>query len=266
MPIAPNPTIAIICRGLVLTSVKDGESFADIGAFKASPCHRAVITVKKVPSAGEEETVFHFEALDADLLFHLKVEKTTRSSIQRYMPGGFVRGHDDNDENDFRWFVDIDTDLHPDLRPQPDDTKVGPILRVNSALFYAESLTTGKMKIKRGAGQPEDFGRVAQTVGANIYFDQLHSKAVLMRGDEVLLTIDACDAVKGTTYVIEFDCECDDNSGRSDFDTIYTALKDLPAEKQVTFEGVLIPGIQAEVGTNPQVYCYGANTGQPISH
>lgn len=254
----PNPTIEIIFKGLVISAIKGGNELAEIGALVASPCHRATLKVIRHAPGEEDQTIHRF---DPDTRISLKVENTSRSKIETYQgQEEFIRKEGKGDKNDFRWYADVDT-LHPDKQYTPKPDSIRPIFSVNSALFYTHDKTPAGMKFKKDGGAEEEFGHTALEIGANVYIDGLHSKAVLRADGEKLLTIDASDVVKGITYKIEFDCLCLQPNGEkpseSDFPAVYEAMEpDTPNNEQVEFIG---PPAGIGPSANPQVFCIGVN-------
>lgn len=253
-----DPTIKIIISGLVVSAIKDKNDFAEIGALVDSRCHKARLKVRKRAPGVPEKTIHRF---DADKGISLLVEKTSRTKVETFEgAASFDRLTGSGDERDFRWLVDIEIDLHQGREYTPKKDSLNPIFQVQKALFYTDERSEQRMMIKRGLDKSKLFGKTAEIVAANVYLDQLQSKAVLMADGEEILTIDASDVVQGIRYTIEFDCTCPGiTPDVSDFSAVYAAIiPDTPDTEQVTFIGeddaaAVVPA------ANPIVMCIGGN-------
>lgn len=259
--IPEDPTIKITISGLVVSAIKDQNDFAEVGALVDSRCHKARLKVRERAPDGSEKTIHRF---DADKRIMLLVEKTSRTKVETFEgAASFDRLTGSGNERDFRWLVDIETDLHEGKEYTPKKDSLNPIFHVQKALFYTDERSEKRMMIKRGLKAPTLFGKTAEIIAANIYLDQLQSRAVLMADGEEILTIDASDVVQGIRYTIVFDCTCPGiEPNVSDFNAVYAAIApDTPDDEQVTFSGEE-DSTPVEPGANPIVMCIGGNIGR----
>lgn len=256
----PRPKIVVFFSGFVITRIKAGNPVAEVGAHADSDCHQPKISVKKITASGPrslENLVF-----DIDKDIELKVEQTTRTKIEEFpldpnVRKSFDRKAGTGDPDDFRWFVDLDTDLFKGENLTVTPGKLKPIFRINNAVFYTATRTKAPMKIKRpGTGELVPFGLAAEQIAANIYFDKPESKAVLRNGISEILTIDQTDP--GASYLIEFNCECHRQIQVSDFPLVYDVIgSKLPDDKKIDFQGEKkLSGSFAECCEVP---CFGGN-------
>jgi hypothetical protein len=255
----PDPKIRIIFQGFVITRIKKGNATAEVGALKSPNCHSPKITVLKKNARGSLRVVENL-VFDITRDFELKVEKANLAGIDTYTKGGeqFDRNNEANDPNDFRWFINLDTDLHKADEFTIIPNKLSPVFRLNEAIFYTESLTFGPLKIKRKNTAPQPFGKAAETISAIINLDN-ESKATLRNGINDVLVIDGAE--NGTSYTIIFNCECHESVQESDFPLIYEVIQlkdDADKKKEIDFVGEplsLVPG------SRPEVPCFGGNFG-----
>ncbi|MGA9772209.1 MAG: hypothetical protein WBV94_24470 [Blastocatellia bacterium] len=262
MAIASDPTIQIVFKGLVLAAITEGNPFAEVGALIDSPCHKAKLTVtKKTPGAADEK----IQVPDGSSRISLEVKKTSRKKIETYKGlAKFYRAGSTGDPNDFRWFVDVETDLHPDRQYKTKKGRIKPIFRVNNALFYTRKRFEDTAELRLGEANKKNFGKLADEIAANIYLDTPESVAVLTIDGVIKMRADASDVKKGIRYVIDFDCHCGPpppHSTISDFNTFYKALTpDTPQNKQVRLTKKPRPVQPGEIvhPFNDQVGCHGA--------
>ena len=255
----PNPKIKVLFQGFVITRIKDGVSPAKLGALGTSDCHKPKISVLRITEDRQMHAVENL-VFDINEDIWLDVENTGLTTVQEYIRGNdnnvrdFDRKADVGDKNDFRWFIDLDTLFEGDA-PTVSFDKLKPVFHIDKALFYTESRTIGKMKIKRGNNQPELFGRTAEQIAANIYFDRDDSKAVLRNGDKTVFTFDAAE--KGTTFIILFNCECHEEIVQSDFPLIHEVIGgNLPSDKKLDLIG---EDLRPQFANTPEVPCFGGN-------
>jgi hypothetical protein len=256
--IPSDPIIKVIISGLVVSAIKDKNDFAEIGAIVDSRCHKARLKVRKRAPGVPEKTIHRF---DPDKSVSLIVEATSRTKVETFEgTASFDRLTGSGDERDFRWLVDIETDLHQGKEYTPKKDSLNPIFQVQKALFYTDERSVQKMMIKRGLSDPVLFGKTAEIIAANVYLDQFQSKAVLMADGEEILTITASDVVQGIRHTIEFDCTCPAIvPDVSDFNAVYAAIKpETPVDEQVTFVGEDDAATVLPVA-NPIVMCIGGN-------
>jgi hypothetical protein len=259
----PNPTIKVIFRGFIVTHIKDGEPAAQIGAFADDPCHAPKISVIKINADGQRAGIPSTFNLSQDIF--LDVVNTSRPDIQTFQKDNFNRNKrkspdQSDEEEDFRYFIDLKKDV---LKQTPfviDDTKLKPIFHIQQAVFYTRLCTGTRLVIKRPTGD-EDLGFAAEQIAARITLDQPNSKAVLRNGGQDILVTDATEAAQGISYLIDFNCDCNvartEPKLNSDFILVYqTMVNPPPANQQVDIHGVKVPGAR---GTNPQVLCTGGN-------
>jgi len=253
----PTPKIKVIFQGFVITRIKKGNAVAEIGALNSSKCHSPKITVLRLTTQGALRVVENL-VFDINQNIELRVEKEGQTRIDTYTKGAeqFDRNSADNDPNDFRWFINLDSDLHKEEEFTIAPNKLIPIFRMNDALFYTESLTRGPLKIKRKDKAPQLFGKAAESIAALVNLDN-NSRAVLRNGINDLITIDGAEA--GTRYTIIFNCECHESVQESDFPLIYELLQladNKDKQREIDFIGEplnLVPG------NRPEVPCFGGN-------
>ena len=257
-----GPTIRLTFKGLFLSFVQDGADFAQIGSVLGSPCHRPRLSVQKnraivdLPDLELEEDTF----VKNDI--KLEVTHTSQSKIAVFSQPGFNRVADAGNEKDFQWQIDLQKDIFAGKSFNLRKDQIGPIFQTNSGVFFTSKKTPGILKIKRSEDDVfQTVGRGAQVISADIQFDQILSRAVLSCDGKELLTIDACDVVKGNSYEITFDCECPripleaGENPEVDFPQVFNALQ--VEGDQPVFEGELPEAIPAD----PQVFCTGGGTG-----
>lgn len=259
MPIAElrpdKPKIKVIFTGFFLSRVKEGNPFAEIGASAdGEMCHRPRLKVYKSGDDGNPHRLLGLP-IDIDQNFQLKVENTSQENIGVFTKGNFKRAPD-HDENDFRWFPNL-VELFGGEFPIKEGA-LKPIFRINSAVFYAEEVTERPMQIKLANGSLEPFGKVAEHIAANVYFDQPESRAVLRNGTDDLLIIDQSEPTR--TYIIVFACDCQQAPTVSDFPDVFKVL-DVPLDKRlvVDFVGEPVPGLLLVGGQGGRVPCYLGN-------
>ena len=252
----PKPKIKIIFQGFVISRVKDGNSFADVGALNTSACHKPKVSIMKRDADGEINAIENL-VFDVNKDFEIKVENPFIEKIVAYRKETdannrpFDRRTGDGDENDFRWFINFDTELfNEDLTVI--HSKLQPIFRVNNAIFYTETRTKGKLKIARQGREPELFGRAAEQIAANIYFKH-NSKAVLKNGINDVLTIGPEDP--NASYLILFNCECHQDIGESDFPLVFDVITPRSGQR-LDFRG---ENVVSGPGNTPEVPCFGVN-------
>lgn len=266
MPITdlPRPKITVFFTGFVISRVNDGNAIAEVAALNTSLCHQPKVTVKKITLDGQMVGLEHL-SFDIGKDFDLKVENTTRTKIEEFpfdpaVRQAFNRSAGTGDENDFRWHIDLDTDLFKGENLVVAHEKLSPIFRINNAVFYTAIPTKGPMAIKRaGTLALEPFGLVAEAIAANVYFDQANSKAVLRNGISEILTIDSSDP--GTSYLVDFNCECHREIQVSDFPLVFEVIgSTLPESKRIDFHGdTVVNGSFVECCRVP---CFGGNLRQ----
>jgi hypothetical protein len=263
MPITDltRPKITVFFTGFVLSRVKAGNAIAEVAALNTSPCHQPKVSAKKITSDGQTVALEDL-SFDIGKDFDLKVENTTRTKIEEFPLDSkerkkFNRSAGTGDKDDFRWHIDLDTDLFKGENLVVAHEKLSPVFRINNALFYTAVRTKVPMSIKRpdiSALQP--FGLVAEGVAANVYFDQPNSKAVLRNGISEVLTIDSSEP--GVSYVIDFHCGCHREIQVSDFPLVYDLIgRMLPENKKIDFHGdTVVTGSFVECCRAP---CFGGN-------
>lgn len=231
----PLPTVQLLFRGLTSFWCADqAKKIMGVGFHCKNDHHRLKI-----------------EAFDKDCkrTFAYQVEKgeKIKFSIELTNPDNRVLGQpgalcfygnkggefhrDSGDEdNDFRWLVDIEKDLYAE-RIRPRSGVFWPRLYVPSGLFFTLAKTKSKFQ-KIAKNQPaQDFGNIAKAMGANLYSEPDGLVTLKWNTQEVTL-----NQGPGTTYV-DFSNECfkdgehckwfpdsDDEEKRSDFHLNYKAF------------------------------------------
>jgi len=245
-----DPKITIIFQGFVFTRIRHGAAEATLGALKSSQCHQPKITINKKAADGAETPLVLPNQIVPDDNFSLLVENTTSSGIRIFQMDDepFNRLDDENDRNDFRWFLDLEA-----LQGAPvvrDETKLFPIFTLNNGLFHTFTRSPGEVRLKRkGRETTKRFGRFGLEVGANIYFDQPNSRAVFKKGNQEILTVEAASEF---TFVINVDCNCHQNEDISDFPLVYEVAKDVPEGERLDFIG---DPKRTGFDRNPEVFC-----------
>ncbi|MEN3335450.1 MAG: hypothetical protein V7641_4815, partial [Blastocatellia bacterium] len=143
IPFGPieTPSIKVIFRGLIISSIHPGTDPAMIGALdpakiKDAACHKPIIHLYEIDTHGvTTERKIDFP-LDVD--YELTVDGET--NIQVFQRDPFTRLPDTgNDKKDFRWFVDLG-DLHG-FPIKIDQTKLKPRFFLNNAVFHVSDLS-----------------------------------------------------------------------------------------------------------------------------
>jgi hypothetical protein len=270
----PDPTIEIIFRGVIITHIIDGRRGAQLGAVKDAPCHEPKIRVIERSPDGTQEEIADTSKFNLEEDIFLDVENTRLTRVWTFQrketkDSRFDRFNEREDKNDFRLHIDLERDIYKGKQPAVDKSMLGPVFSVQSAIFLTRQRTDKKLAIQRRDGTLTPLGFAAQEIAAQVSLTQLHSKAILRNGSNVLLTVDACNVVRGSRYVIEFDCECADTApvvsgaaaGKTDFSLVHNAVgKNLTEDERVDIVGEATDGGPVD----PQVFCMGGNTSQPL--
>ena len=280
VPTIPDPTIKVIFQGLFVAHLED--QLAQIGAITSGDkCHRPKITIAKLNNGVYVDEVNVARLLgiaenkfDQDLhLDVLDVEGTLQTGIHQFQnqENKFDRRKkEQNDEQDFRWFIDLENDIFKDPEKvlAVDKNQIEPVFRLQKGVFYTAELTEKPVEIKKGDNPAEPFGHVARVIAANIKLDQPHSTAFLKIGEQVLLKVTDADAANGITYEVMFDCDCPPLP-----ESLLAALPPLPSDFVSIFAAVgtnLDDGEKVnlkrddEGAFNREVICTGGHTGQAL--
>lgn len=273
-----NPTIEVIFRGLVVSHVIDGESVAQLGAVKGAPCHEARITVTEFHTDGTSDQLAETSAFNLEKDIFLDVENASKTKIYTFEraetdTNKFDRSADKENVNDFRFHIDFERDIYKNKTPTVDQTMIGPVFSIQSAVFFTQRRTDRIVNKVTKDGSSTAIGFAAQEIAARIKLDQPQSKAFLRNNGNIILTVDASSVANGKTYVIEFDCECDHTApkvsgaaaGRTDFSLVHNAVgKNLSEDEIVDIVEPKPTGPARGGPADPQVFCQGGNTRQPL--
>src|SRR2546428_548152 len=127
-----TPTIRVIFRGFVITRIADGAASAELAALRTSPCHKPKVKITEITPAGEPiertDLTDPEQGFDPMQGFELSVDNTSDETkgirVFQRDTEPFNRLDEENDNRDFRWFVNLpalfgkqltvdDTQLHP---------------------------------------------------------------------------------------------------------------------------------------------------------
>jgi hypothetical protein len=231
MPITerPTPEIELVFQGLIVTRIQDGSQQAEIGVLREALDHPLRIGLLKMTELGPD--VIPHENFDLTQDITIEVNGSTLSGIKTFTKDGFSREKPESDKNDFGWVIDLEGSEFFNGPLTVDPSKIEPVIRVNNAEFFAKDISKNKVDVASPGGTMISLGRVALTIGANIYLDQPGSSAVLKNGSKEILTMKRED---NTKYRIVFDCDCRNEGSTSDFSQIYQAVGvDIPPSERL---------------------------------
>src|SRR5437764_12760575 len=98
-----TPRINLIFKGLMVSCIKDGRDFAEIGLIHSATEHQLEITI----SIDGNDFALP-EDFDPKQDISLEVKNTSKSGIRVFTADGFNREAGVGNEKDFRWSVDIE--------------------------------------------------------------------------------------------------------------------------------------------------------------
>ena len=258
-----QPTIKVLFKGLIITHIKDREPLAQLGAVRNAPSHEPQITVTRINADGKK-TIAETKDFDLKEDIFLDVETTSASRIRTFQgKESFkkLRTTGPSDKHDFRLHVDFDRDLFDGEPVSVDPAEIGPVFTLQNAVFYTE-VPTEQIVDRFANGTKKAIGIVAEELGALVKLSRGRRTATLRNGIREIFKAVVGD---GSTYIIEFNCECPRpapvSAGAavnpdSDFELVYNAIgKDLPKSRRV-----FVRKRQLDPMHNPEVFCTGANT------
>lgn len=189
MPVRESSATALVrVRGLGIACFNDTKNRGEVALIRDTR-HTLSLRISKpvfVEEAGMDtvsyDDVITYEAIDPmDVSIEISgVGKSLISGYELFTEGNFDRLNGENDENDFRWIVQMESDeLHGqdlvknDALLEQNQNQVSRLF-IGNALFYTcevnENFFFEKIK-KDAAGNEigrEDFGFIAETLGAKI--------------------------------------------------------------------------------------------------
>jgi hypothetical protein len=248
--------VKIIFKGFLITDIRHGSAEASIGAIRTSDCHQPRIGIKEIAADGRESLVNLDPAdLKPDANFSFLVENASLAGVEVFQKDDepFNRLDDENDRQDFRWFLSLE-EIHG--KPLVRDTnQLFPVFTINSGIFYTDVISPGEVRLIRKGGRPaKRFGQFALDIAANVYLDQPNSRLLFNKEARTLLEIDAPNP---STFVIVVDCNCDRDLDESDFPLVYDVIGGSVADPdRLDFTG---DPKRTGFNRNPEVYCAGGN-------
>lgn len=174
-------TVTIMFRGLMvghLVNQAGGERFYEIGVVRTEGHYLRIHTMAGDPhnmkEAGEPVGVLHLDKFDAGRRWELKVDAPAVEGVRLRMSGDEPPDRiNSNDEDDFRWVIDLDAnDFYPEVSAPGvvkllDATKLMPLIRINHGEFY----TSEKARVLRRRESEREltvFGQVAANTACEI--------------------------------------------------------------------------------------------------
>lgn len=162
--------------------------------------------------------------------------ESTHNGYEVFQAGAFDRANGDNDPNDIRWIINLEGDeMHgPGLvkNESVSESSRPPVTRlfISDALFYAVMPNSNALaktpyfeKTDPRDESTNEFGYLAETLGANIQADGVQVKLTIAGTEEVL----AYEHVAGSPLRIEIaNVDPDVNAMASDLPVCYQFLRD----------------------------------------
>jgi len=256
MPIdRSDEKVQILFMGFFISHINAGAPFADIGALANSPCHSPRVKIFKSSKGQLHE--LQRASFDVGQDIEIKVENTTRTTIDEFRTQGFDRKNANSDPNDFGWVVDLNSEIFGGVAFPLINGTLKPIIRVNSAVFYTVLTTDNPLRIKRPNQAAQDFGKIAEHFAAKIAFDKPDTRVVVRNGINEVLTIDQSEP--DARYLITIDCHCQQDVAVSDFPEVFKVFADVPATATADFQPTPVAGALGGISNGGDVPCGGGN-------
>ncbi len=181
MPVREDlATVLVRCTGLAMICLNQTEQQGEVGFLRDDKHVLNFKILRPFYRNGSNNLITYREIATYQEFpnenVNIKIEAPgAPAGFQTFRNEDFNRLSDTNDRNDFRWLVNLEEFHEPNtLRPTSQQPFSLSTLKLLNGLFYTHQLDQKLVfnKVRKnpiGAnGQPEQFGRVAKTLGARI--------------------------------------------------------------------------------------------------
>lgn len=258
----PAPTVTLVLKGLMAIFVNEAETECTVGILKdPPPRHSLEIFFRKTPVGGmTTELRPSLKPPQIKKSLRLEAENVSQTKITFLDRNANINRQAEalpENKEAFRWVVDLEHAELYDSRIGAKKNAFNPFLTFKKGELYTKNISRSRLFTQRGLFLFEEFGFVANAIGARIRLDQPNSSAVFYNGGDAISLSEP-----NTDYEIEINHDAENHSEVvTDANHYYKAVGlGLPEAERILFMSRAVVGGGPPAG--PEAACFTAFLGR----